>query len=68
MTKVSPQTAHPALPNVIKELNARHLKRGGAALLTYIPAHLLVDVPIYLYKILRGHSEQLLDDGFFNLQ
>ena len=52
--KVSPQTAHPALPNVIKELNARHLKRGGAALLTYIPAQLLVDVQIYSYKISSG--------------
>ena len=52
--KVSPQTAHPALPNVIKELNARHLKRGGAATLTYIPAQLLVDVQIYSYKISSG--------------
>ena len=52
--KVSLQTAHPALPNVIKELNARHLKRGGAATLTYTPAQLLVDVQIYSYKISSG--------------
>ena len=32
----SHQTAHPALPNVIKELNARHLQRGELALLTHI--------------------------------
>ena len=52
------QTAHPALPNVIKELNARHLQRGK----TCADEHILAPKSRHSHTLLNVYINWLWGD------